>query len=105
MLILDTGERVEVRGTTLFGRAPAAAAGEGEAQLVRVPDDTRSVSKTHLAVMPARRGVFAVDRASTNGSAIIRNGSETALAPGHPVELQAGDTVRFGDRTLSVESV
>jgi len=105
VLILDTGERIDVRGTTLFGRAPDAAAGEGEAQLVRVADDTRSVSKTHLAVMPARRGVFAVDRASTNGSAIIRNGSETALAAGQPVELQIGDTVRFGDRTLSVEWV
>lgn len=105
VLILDSGERVEVRGTTLFGRSPGAAAGEGEAQLVRVADDTRSVSKTHLAVMPARRGVFAVDRASTNGSAIIRNGSETALVAGHPAELQIGDTVRFGDRTLTVEWV
>jgi uncharacterized RDD family membrane protein YckC len=105
VLILDTGERIEVRGTTLFGRAPGAAAGEGEAQLVRVADDTRSVSKTHLAVMPARRGVFAVDRASTNGSAIIRNGAETPLVAGHPAELQIGDTVRFGDRTLTVEWV
>ncbi|MFJ2551251.1 RDD family protein [Microbacterium sp. NPDC087591] len=105
VLILDTGQRIEVRGTTLFGRAPAAAAGEGEAQLVRVADDTRSVSKTHLAVMPARRGVFAVDRASTNGSAIIRNGAETPLVAGHPAELQIGDTVRFGDRTLTVEWV
>ncbi|MHC9045139.1 RDD family protein [Microbacterium saperdae] len=105
VLILDSGERVEVRGTTLFGRAPAAAAGEGEAQLVRVADDTRSVSKTHLAVMPARRGVFAVDRASTNGSAIIRDGVETALVAGHPAELRIGDTVRFGDRLLTVEWV
>ncbi|WEK61965.1 MAG: RDD family protein [Candidatus Microbacterium colombiense] len=105
LLVLDSGERIEVRGTTLFGRAPGAAAGEGEAQLVRVSDDTRSVSKTHLAVMPARRGVFAVDRASTNGSAIIRDGAETALVAGHPVELQIGDTVRFGDRTLTVEWV
>ena len=105
VLILDSGERIEVRGTTLFGRAPAAAAGEGEAQLVRVADDTRSVSKTHLAVMPARRGVFAVDRASTNGSAVIRNGVETALVAGHPAELQIGDTVRFGDRMLTVEWV
>ncbi|GGM39291.1 RDD family protein [Microbacterium saperdae] len=105
VLILDSGERIEVRGTTLFGRAPAAAAGEGEAQLVRVADDTRSVSKTHLAVMPARRGVFAVDRASTNGSAIIRDGIETALVAGHPAELRIGDTVRFGDRLLTVEWV
>ncbi|MDF2507161.1 MAG: hypothetical protein K0Q52_1020 [Microbacterium sp.] len=103
ILVLDTGERIEVRGTTLFGRSPSAAAGEGVAHLVPVVDDTRSVSKTHIAVMPARRGVFVVDRASTNGSAIVRGGTETALAAGHPAELQTGDTVRFGDRSLQVE--
>lgn len=105
LLVLDTGQRIEVRGTTLFGRSPSAAAGEGEALLVPVVDDTRSVSKTHIAVMPARRGVFVVDRASTNGSAIVRGGSETALPAGHPAELQIGDTVRFGDRSLQVEWV
>ncbi|MFK3676829.1 RDD family protein [Microbacterium sp. NPDC090218] len=105
ILVLDTGERVEVRGTTLFGRSPSAAAGEGEALLIPVVDDTRSVSKTHIAVMPARRGVFVVDRASTNGSAIVRGGAETVLAAGHPAELQTGDTVRFGDRSLQVEWV
>lgn len=94
-----------MRGTTLFGRSPSAAAGEGEALLVPVVDDTRSVSKTHIAVMPARRGVFIVDRASTNGSAIVRDGVETALAAGHPAELRTGDTVRFGDRSLQVEWV
>lgn len=105
VLVLDNGDRIEVRGTTIFGRSPSAAAGEGEAHLVRVHDDTRSVSKTHIAVIPARRGVFVVDRASTNGSAVVRNGSETALVAGHPAEVQLGDTVRFGDRTLQVEWV
>ena len=105
ILVLDTGERIEVRGTTLFGRSPSAAPGEGEALLVPVVDDTRSVSKTHIAVMPARRGVFVVDRASTNGSAVVRGGAETALPAGHPAELKTGDTVRFGDRSLQVEWV
>ncbi|MFT4158067.1 MAG: RDD family protein [Microbacterium sp.] len=103
VLALDNGERIEVSGTILFGRSPSPAVGEGEAQLVRIFDDTRSVSKTHIAVMPGRRGVFVVDRWSTNGSAVVRGGSETALAPGHPVELNIGDVVRFGDRTLRVE--
>lgn len=105
ILVLDTGERIEVRGTTLLGRSPSAAAGEGVAHLVPVVDDTRSVSKTHIAVMPTRRGVLVVDRASTNGSAIVRGGSETALPAGHPAQLQIGDTVRFGDRSLQVEWV
>lgn len=105
VLVLDNGDRIEVRGTTLFGRSPSAAAGEGDAHLVSVFDDTRSVSKTHIAVRPARRGVFVVDRASTNGSAIVRGGAETPLTAGHPAELLTGDVVRFGDRTLQVEWV
>ncbi|WP_313355095.1 FHA domain-containing protein, partial [Microbacterium sp.] len=68
-----------------------------------VADDTRSVSKTHLAVLPARRGVLVIDRGSTNGSAIARDGAELPLTPGDPAPVQTGDVVRFGDRTLTVE--
>ncbi|MGM1017071.1 MAG: RDD family protein [Actinomycetota bacterium] len=103
-LVLDSGQRVEVRGVTLIGRSPAAAAGEGAVQLVQIDDDTRSVSKTHLAFLPARRGVHVVDRASTNGSVLVRDGVEMLLAAGQPAELQTDDIVRFGDRSLRVES-
>ena len=103
VLVLDTGERIDVRMTTLIGRAPAPATGEGAAHLARIVDETMSVSKTHLAIVPTRRGIAAVDRASTNGSAILRDGTEHPLAPHHPAELRAGDVVRFGDRTLRVE--
>lgn len=105
VLTLDSGQRIDVRGVTLLGRAPVAAAGEAMVQLIRVDDDTRSVSKTHLAVTPARRGVFVIDRDSTNGSAIVRGGAEFILTAGQPTEIQTGDTVRFGDRTLQVERV
>ncbi|MFD6698403.1 MULTISPECIES: RDD family protein [unclassified Microbacterium] len=103
VLVIDNGERVEVRAATLIGRAPAVGDGEGEAQLVRVPDETRSVSKTHVAILLSRRGVVAVDRGSTNGSSIVREGAEHPLTPGHPAELRAGDVLRFGDRSLRVE--
>ncbi|QMU97081.1 FHA domain-containing protein [Microbacterium esteraromaticum] len=103
VLQLDDGSRIEVRGATLIGRAPAPVAGEGAVQLVAIADDTRSVSKTHLAILPARRGVLVVDRGSTNGSAIVRAGSEMPVTPGDPAPVQVGDVVRFGDRTLTVE--
>ncbi|MGW9628052.1 RDD family protein [Microbacterium sp. NPDC055521] len=103
VLRLDDGNRIEVRGATLIGRAPAPVAGEGAVQLVAVADDTRSVSKTHLAILPARRGVLVIDRGSTNGSAIARDGAELPLTPGDPAPVQTGDVVRFGDRTLTVE--
>lgn len=103
VLRLDDGNRIEVRGATLIGRAPAPVAGEGAVQLVAVADDTRSVSKTHLAILPARRGVLVIDRGSTNGSVIARDGAELPLTPGDPAPVQTGDVVRFGDRTLTVE--
>ncbi len=105
VVVLDNGERIDVRGATLFGRAPAPVAGEGAVQLIQIADETRSVSKTHLAILPARRGVIAIDRGSTNGSSLVRGGVETPLATGEPAALQAGDIVRFGDRTLTVERV
>jgi len=105
VVALDTGERIEVRGVTLIGRDPSPAAGETVSALVPLHDETRTVSKTHLGLMPARRGILAVDRASTNGSAVIRDGSEIPLLAGQPVELRRGDTVRFGDRTLIVEAL
>lgn len=101
--MIDNGERVEVRTATLIGRAPATGDGDGDAQLVRVADETRSVSKTHVAILLSRRGVVAVDRGSTNGSSIVRDGAEHPLTPGHPAELRAGDVLRFGDRSLRVE--
>ncbi|MDR2998049.1 MAG: FHA domain-containing protein, partial [Microbacterium sp.] len=75
----------------------------GSVQLVPLADDSRSVSKTHLAIMPTRRGLLAVDRGSTNGSALLRGGVETPLVPGQPQPLVAGDSVRFGDRMLRVD--
>lgn len=105
VLVLDSGARIEVRATTLIGRAPSPAAGEGAVQLARIDDETRSVSKTHLAIQIARRGAMVVDRASTNGSALVREGVETMLLPGHPVELRTDDIVNFGDRSLRVEQL
>ncbi|WP_442923529.1 FHA domain-containing protein [Microbacterium sp. KUDC0406] len=105
VLVLDTGERIEVRATVLIGRSPKPADGEGSVQLVPLADDSRSVSKTHLAIMPTRRGLLAVDRGSTNGSAVLRDGDESALVPGQPQPLNAGDGVRFGDRTLRVDQL
>ena len=103
VIVLDTGRRVEVHGLTLIGRAPVPSPGEDRAQLIPVDDDTRSVSKTHVALTPTRRGMTITDRDSTNGTAIVREGTEHPLAAGEPVAASAGDLVRFGDRTFAVE--
>lgn len=100
-LAFDVGDRFSITGSALIGRNPAASPGEVVEHLLPVADDTRSISKTHLLITASP--LAAVDRASTNGSSVVRAGVEHPLTPGHPFELAVGDVVRFGDRSVAVE--
>ena len=101
---LDTGERFEVGALDLIGRDPAAVAEETVSRLVKVADEHRSVSKTHLAVGADAAGVWVSDRHSTNGSLVQHaNGQVTRCLPGERVYLGPGDVVRFGDRRLQLD--
>ncbi len=101
-LAFDTGDRFALTGAALIGRNPSPTPGEVVEHLLPLTDDTRTVSKTHVLVTVAPLAV--VDRASTNGSAVVRDGVEQQLEPGRPFALQSGDTVRFGDRTFTIEA-
>lgn len=96
---LDDGSDIAVTGLTLIGRRPAAEHG---AAVVAIDDETRSISKTHLALHVDAHGLVVTDRGSTNGSALIRAGVETPLGAGRPQRAQPGDRIRFGDRHLDV---
>ncbi|UUT35837.1 FHA domain-containing protein [Microbacterium elymi] len=98
-LVLETGERIAVAGDgVLLGRAPARARGDAELLPVPIADTTKSVSKTHVAVHRIDGVWAAEDRHSTNGSAIVRDGTQHELLPGRPLPLRDGDELRFGDR-------
>ena len=98
----DDGRRASLGLLILVGRNPAAAPDEFAAQLVAVGDDSRSVSKTHLALGCDERGAWVVDRHSTNGTAVIEAGGRMRCPPGERVYLRLPATIRFGDRTLHV---
>lgn len=100
-LAFDSGDRFSITGSALIGRNPAMSADEVVEHLLPVEDDTRSISKTHLLI--TADPLAAIDRASTNGSSIVRAGVEHALVPGRPFELAFGDVVRFGDRAVTIE--
>jgi hypothetical protein len=102
-LAFDNGDRFAIHGAALIGRNPAPSAGEVIEHLLPIVDDTRSISKTHLLLTATP--LAAIDRASTNGSSVVRAGAESPLAPGVPFALQPGDVVRFGDRSFHVEAV
>lgn len=100
-LKLDTGATIPVTAPVLLGRNPDAAGHPG-AQAVPLEDDSRSLSKTHMLVRPVDGGLEIVDCASTNGSGLIRGGTEYSVAAGTPIMTIAGDTVRLGDRLAAV---
>lgn len=101
----DTGETFVVTGLALVGRRPEARAGETVSHLVPLRSSDMSLSKTHAQFQVTPAGALVVmDRGSTNGSVVIRQGVSKALTAGRPTTLLAGDTVRFGDRQMTVES-
>jgi hypothetical protein len=100
---LDNGQDVVVAEFGLLGRNPSAEVGDPYAQLVAVPDGTRTVSKTHLAFGSAAGQTWVTDRHSTNGTWVIAvDGHRTVCEPGVRTPVRVGQTVQFGDRTLVV---
>lgn len=100
----DTGETFVVNGLALVGRRPEARPGESVSHLVPLRSSDMSLSKTHAQFQVTPAGALVVmDRGSTNGSVVIRQGVSKALTAGRPATLLAGDKVRFGDRQMTVE--
>lgn len=98
--VIDDGSVIDLAAITLIGRDPAAAEGE-QALLVPIDDSTRSVSKTHLAIICTEGAWSIVDRNSTNGVSIVYADDEAKpLTPGVPLPAADGAVVRFGDRSL-----
>lgn len=104
ILVLDDGRNVELTVPLVIGRDPVLEDGESPATLLALPDQTRSISKTHLRIEPGEQGLRVTDRFSTNGVTVVVNGIATACLPGVPTSVPAHSVVRFGDRELRVTS-
>ena len=102
--VLDDGRDVEVTGLVLLGRNPQARPGEDDAELVKVADETRTVSKTHLALSVDASGLYVVDRGSTNGTILTRGrGDSSTCQAGEVLPAADGSIVSFGDHWLRIE--
>lgn len=100
---LDDGREFAVRGLVLLGRNPQPGEGEADAELVKLPDESRTVSKTHLALGVDDAGLFVVDRGSTNGSTVTPPGEPTVpVGPFHAVSVGEGSVVSIGDHWLRI---
>ena len=102
--VLDDGRDVEVSGLVLLGRNPQARPGEDEAELIKVADETRTVSKTHLSLTADASGLWVMDRGSTNGTTLTNEAGVSKPCPaGDVVAVAAGGIISFGDHWLKIE--
>ena len=102
-ILLDDGRRIALDGLVLLGRNPQPKAGEEDAQLIKIADETRTVSKSHLAVGVDAGGVYVVDRGSTNGSTVsTTNGMSARCKAGEMVRVGEGAIVSIGDHWLEI---
>jgi hypothetical protein len=103
-LVFDTGERVDVVGDGVVGRAPTPQAGIDH--VVAIDDPARSVSKVHLAFGPTEgvEELWVMDRGSTNGTVVVRpDGTAATLPEGTRATVGTGWTIRYGERSVRVE--
>ncbi|MDP5228330.1 MULTISPECIES: RDD family protein [Arthrobacter] len=105
LLVFDDGGQVPLDGGVLIGRNPSGREGEEGLRLVALEDPGRSISKTHLLVVPASGGAWVTDRQSTNGSGeLLADGSLVRLVPGEARFVRSGSSVKFGDRTFRLNT-
>jgi hypothetical protein len=89
------GERVVV------GRRPEPDPLQPDAQLVAIPDPTRTVSKTHALLRRRGETWFLTDLGSTNGVVFVTvMGAEVEAEPG--VEVEAGERFLLGDLEVRI---
>ncbi len=102
--VMDDGRRITVEGLVLLGRNPQPQPGEEDAHLIKLADETRTVSKSHLAIaVDDAGGVYVVDRGSTNGSTVTNtSGQSTRCTPGVRVYVDAGTIISIGDHWLEL---
>lgn len=95
----DDGARATVTRRAIFGRNPAHEDGT-----VRVPvrDETLSLSKTHFEAAADISGGWVLDRHSTNGMVIVRDGMRIACPAGQRVPVRLGDAIEIGDRIVTI---
>lgn len=103
-VVLDDGREINVHSLVVLGRKPTARPGEETAELIKVADETRTVSKSHLSLDVDDGGLFVTDRGSTNGVRVaLPDGEPQRCTPWEAVQLQPGSIVRMGDRWLKVQ--
>lgn len=87
----------------LLGRNPQKGPEDPEVHLVPASGDGRMISRTHLLIGTDPRGVYVVDRGSTNGTALVTTAGQLEPCPeGVQMRVREGQQVSYGNRWFTV---
>lgn len=99
----STGESFDVRGNGLIGRRPLPLPHERFDHLIQINDTGRSVSKSHLEFGLHDDELWVCDRASGNGTVLLRpDGSVLPCEPGRRYLVSRGTRVEIGEQFFVV---
>ncbi|OZB80484.1 MAG: hypothetical protein B7X32_19310 [Microbacterium sp. 13-71-7] len=97
---VSTGQVVELDRIVVIGRRPRSTRSSGATlpHLVAVDSPQQDISRSHLEIRPESDAVVVVDLHTTNGSTLLRSGSDPVrLHPGEPTIVVTGDVIDLGD--------
>ncbi len=105
-IVFDDGASFGLDRSYVIGREPSPA-DDLDAELLVIHDNNDTLSRTHAELRLDGWTVQIIDLGSTNGTYVwdAENDRWNQLTPGHPIELQSGETVALGRRTFVFESV
>lgn len=97
---LSTGQVVDLDRPVIIGRKPRStrASGSTMPHLIAVDSPESDISRNHLEVRPEGDSVVVIDLHTTNGSTLLRPGSDPVrLHPGEQTLVLGGDVIDVGD--------
>lgn len=102
-LELPDGGRVTLTPAgVILGRDPIAFPRWPDAELVKVADPGRSLSKTHAALVLGPTGPVVTDLGSTNGVVLDSGGIRTPVSGSDGTPIPDGATIELGDLSFPV---
>ncbi|HEV7185828.1 MAG: FHA domain-containing protein [Actinomycetales bacterium] len=109
ILDFSDGQRVETTGNGVIGRNPAVHTPGNElddpahVELITVADETKSISRAHLAFGQYDEAFWVLDLGSANGTTIEYPGDGVyACDPNTRHEVDPGSVVRFGRASFAL---
>jgi hypothetical protein len=103
-VVLDDGRVVPLERRIQVGREPAGSTLETsdlEGSLVRIHDESKTLSREHLDLYSENGAVFVVDHGSTNGTIVTASdGARSRCQPGIPSAVPLGASITMGQHSL-----